>query len=113
MAGINLLDTMVACGVNRIVFSSSCAVYGEPETSPITEDLPKRPTNPYGETKLAFESVLHWYGVSYGLRYASFRYFNAAGATARCGEHHSPETHLIPNVLNCALGTHSARRNVR
>lgn len=104
VAGINLLDTMVACGVNRIVFSSSCAVYGEPETSPIKEDLPKRPTNPYGETKLAFENILHWYGVAHGLRYASLRYFNAAGATARCGEHHSPETHLIPNVLNCALG---------
>ena len=104
LAGINLLDTMLASGVNRIVFSSSCAVYGEPETSPITEDLPKRPTNPYGETKLAFENVLHWYEVAHGLRYASLRYFNAAGATARCGEHHSPETHLIPNVLNCALG---------
>lgn len=104
VAGINLLDAMLACRVNRIVFSSSCAVYGEPETSPITEDLPKRPTSPYGETKLAFENVLHWYGVAHGLRYASLRYFNAAGATARCGEHHSPETHLIPNVLNCAFG---------
>lgn len=104
VAGINLLDTMLACGVNRIVFSSSCAVYGEPEISPITEDLPKRPTSPYGETKLAFENALRWYGVAYGLRYASLRYFNAAGATARCGESHSPETHLIPNVLNCALG---------
>ena len=104
VAGINLLDSMLACGVNRIVFSSSCAVYGEPETSPITEVLPKRPTSPYGESKLAFENVLHWYGVAHGLRYSSLRYFNAAGATARCGEHHSPETHLIPNVLNCALG---------
>jgi UDP-glucose 4-epimerase len=104
VAGINLLDTMLACGVSQIVFSSSCAVYGEPERSPITEDLPKRPTNPYGETKLAFENVLHWYDVAHRLRYASLRYFNAAGATASCGEHHSPETHLIPNILNCALG---------
>lgn len=104
VAGINLVDTMLACGVTRIVFSSSCAVYGEPESSPITEDLPKRPTSPYGETKLAFENVLHWYGVAHGLRYASLRYFNAAGATARLGEHHSPETHLIPSILNCALG---------
>jgi UDP-glucose 4-epimerase len=103
-AGINLLDAMIACGVHRIVFSSSCAVYGEPQTSPITEDLATRPTNPYGEAKLAFEKVLHWYEVAHGLRYASLRYFNAAGATARFGEHHFPESHLIPNVLNCAMG---------
>jgi UDP-glucose 4-epimerase len=103
-AGIGLLDAMLACGVNRIVFSSSCAVYGEPATSPITEEFPTRPTNPYGETKLAFEKVLHWYEVAHGLRYASLRYFNAAGATAGLGEYHSPETHLIPNVLSCALG---------
>ena len=104
LAGIALLDAMIACGVYRIVFSSSCAVYGEPDTSPITEECPTRPTNPYGETKLAFEKVLHWYGVAHRLRYASLRYFNAAGATAALGEHHSPETHLIPNVLSCALG---------
>jgi UDP-glucose 4-epimerase len=103
-AGTELLDAMVGCGVNRIVFSSSCAVYGEPDTLPITEELPTRPTNPYGETKLAFEKLLHWYEVAHGLRYASLRYFNAAGATAGLGEDHSPESHLIPNVLSCALG---------
>jgi len=104
LAGTDLLDAMLSCGVKRIVFSSSCAVYGEPVTLPITEDLPTRPTNTYGETKLAFERILHWYEVAHGLRYASLRYFNAAGATARLGEDHSPETHLIPNVLICALG---------
>ncbi|MEK6301599.1 MAG: UDP-glucose 4-epimerase GalE [Acidobacteriota bacterium] len=104
LAGTDLLDAMLSCGVNRIVFSSSCAVYGEPGTLPITEDSPTGPTNPYGETKLAFERILYWYGVAHGLRYASLRYFNAAGATAGLGEDHSPETHLIPNVLSCALG---------
>ena len=104
LAGTELLDAMVGCGVNRIVFSSSCAVYGEPDTLPITETLPTRPTNPYGETKLAFEKLLHWYEVAHGLRYASLRYFNAAGATVGLGEDHSPESHLIPNVLSCALG---------
>jgi UDP-glucose 4-epimerase len=102
--GIGLLDAMLAAGVDRIVFSSTAAVYGEPETSPITEDATGRPTNPYGESKLAFEKVLHWYSAAYGLRYASLRYFNAAGATARLGEDHAPETHLIPIVLGCALG---------
>jgi UDP-glucose 4-epimerase len=102
--GIELLDAMLACGVNRIVFSSTAAVYGEPETTPIKEDSPQRPTNPYGESKLAFEKVLHWYDVAYGIKYASLRYFNAAGATAKLGEHHEPETHLIPIVLGCALG---------
>jgi UDP-glucose 4-epimerase len=103
-AGINLLDAMLDCGAKRIVFSSTCAVYGEPETSPISEDAPQRPTNPYGESKLAFEKILHWYEAAHGLRYASLRYFNAAGATARLGEHHFPETHLIPIALGCALG---------
>lgn len=104
VAGIELLDAMLACGVRRIVFSSTAAVYGEPETTPITEDSAQRPTNPYGESKLAFEKVLAWYDVAYGVKYASLRYFNAAGATARLGEHHDPETHLIPIVLACALG---------
>lgn len=105
--GIELLDAMLACGVNRIVFSSTAAVYGEPETTPIKEDSMLRPTNPYGESKLAFEKALHWYDVAYGIKYASLRYFNAAGATARLGEHHEPETHLIPIVLGCALGQRS------
>jgi UDP-glucose 4-epimerase len=104
VAGIELLDAMLACGVTRIVFSSTAAVYGEPETTPIKEDSAQRPTNPYGESKLAFEKVLHWYDVAYGMKHASLRYFNAAGATAKLGEHHDPETHLIPIVLSCALG---------
>src|SRR3954452_18280479 len=103
-AGITLLDVMFACDVKRIVFSSTCAVYGEPESSPITEDSRQRPTNPYGESKLAFEKLLHWYEMAHGIRYASLRYFNAAGATIDFGEDHSPETHLIPIVLGCALG---------
>ena len=103
-AGINLLDAMVECGANRIVFSSTCAVYGEPESSPISENAPHRPSNTYGESKLAFERMLHWYEAAHGLRYASLRYFNAAGATELLGEHHSPETHLIPILLSCALG---------
>jgi UDP-glucose 4-epimerase len=103
-AGITLLDAMVECDVKRIVFSSSCAVYGEPAASPITEDLPQRPANPYGESKLAFEKILRWYEAAHGISYASLRYFNAAGATADFGEDHSPETHIIPIVLGCALG---------
>ncbi|HKP88271.1 MAG TPA: UDP-glucose 4-epimerase GalE [Blastocatellia bacterium] len=103
-AGITLLDAMVECGAKRIVYSSTCAVYGEPESSPIPEDAPQRPSNPYGESKLAFEKMLRWYEAAHGLKYTSLRYFNAAGATDRLGEHHSPETHLIPIVLGCALG---------
>ena len=102
--GLALLDAMVAAGVERLVFSSTAAVYGEPTTTPITEDSPTVPTNTYGETKLAFERALAWYGRAYGLRHASLRYFNAAGATARNGEQHDPETHLIPNVLAVARG---------
>jgi UDP-glucose 4-epimerase len=104
-AGITLLDAMVECEVKRIVFSSTCAVYGEPDASPISEDSKLRPANPYGESKLAFEKILHWYELAHGIRYASLRYFNAAGATVDYGEHHLPETHLIPIVLGCALGT--------
>jgi len=103
-AGLNLLDAMRDCGVGKFVFSSTAATYGEPEKQPITETDPTDPTNPYGETKLAFERVLHWYEGAYGLRYASLRYFNAAGATERCGEWHDPETHLIPLVLQVAAG---------
>ena len=104
IAGLALLDAMRDAGVNRIVFSSTAAVYGEPSRQPIQEtDLPA-PTNTYGETKLSFERALHWYSIAYGLRYASLRYFNAAGATPRCGESHDPETHLIPMVLQVAAG---------
>jgi len=104
VAGLALLDAMRACGVPRLVFSSTAAVYGEPAKQPIEESDPTAPTNPYGDTKLAFERALDWYEGAYGLRYASLRYFNAAGATARNGEVHSPETHLIPLVLQAAAG---------
>jgi UDP-glucose 4-epimerase len=102
--GLALLDAVVAAGVRRFVFSSSAAVYGEPAASPITEDFPNTPTNTYGETKLAFEKALSWYSRAHGIAYASLRYFNAAGATARNGEQHVPETHLIPLVLAAAYG---------
>lgn len=102
--GVNLLDAMIATGVNRLVFSSTCAIFGPPERIPIDETLPKRPINPYGESKLAFEQVLRWYGEIHGLRYVSLRYFNAAGASENFGEQHRIETHLIPNVLKVALG---------
>ena len=87
-----------------MVFSSTAAVYGEPEKQPIEEIDPTNPTNPYGETKLSFERAMHWYDRAYGLRYASLRYFNAAGASEKCGELHDPETHLIPIALQTAAG---------
>ncbi len=102
--GLTLLDTMLAHGVKKFVFSSTAAVYGEPDSSPITEDFSLAPTNPYGESKLAFEKVLKWYAKAYGLMYAALRYFNAAGATETVGEDHHPETHLIPLVLQAARG---------
>jgi UDP-glucose 4-epimerase len=101
-AGLILLDAMRETGVQKMVFSSTAAVYGEPQKQPIEENDQTNPTNPYGESKLAFERALHWYDRAYGLRYASLRYFNAAGATARHGEDHDPETHLIPLVLKAA-----------
>ncbi|MEW6130869.1 MAG: UDP-glucose 4-epimerase GalE [Acidobacteriota bacterium] len=103
--GLALLDAMVECCVKKIVFSSTAATYGEPQKQPIEETDPTAPTNPYGESKLAFEKALHWYEKAYGIRYASLRYFNAAGATEHCGEHHDPETHLIPIILQAAQGT--------
>jgi len=104
VAGLVLLDAMRECGISRIVFSSTAAVYGEPETQPISESAPTNPTNPYGETKLTFEHAMHWYERAYGLRYASLRYFNAAGATEKCGEDHDPESHIIPITLQAAAG---------
>jgi UDP-glucose 4-epimerase len=104
VAGLVLLDAMRECGITRIVFSSTAATYGEPEEQPIRETTPTNPTNTYGETKLAFEKAMHWYERAHGLRYASLRYFNAAGATERCGEDHDPETHLIPITLQAAAG---------
>ena len=104
VAGLVLLDCVLACGVKKIVFSSTAAVYGEPEKQPISESDPTNPTNTYGETKLAFERAMHWYEQAYGLKYGSLRYFNAAGATEKCGEDHDPETHLIPITLQAAAG---------
>jgi UDP-glucose 4-epimerase len=102
--GVALLDAARATGVERVVFSSTAAVYGVPESTPIPEDAPLSPINPYGESKRAFEGALAWYGRAYGLRSVSLRYFNVAGATEILGEDHDPETHLIPNVLRAAEG---------
>ena len=102
--GLNLLDAMVATGVRRIVFSSTCAIFGLPAQLPIEETTPTSPINPYGESKLGFEKILHWYDRIHGLKFVSLRYFNAAGATENFGEDHRQETHLIPNVLKVALG---------
>jgi UDP-glucose 4-epimerase len=107
VSGLVLLEAMLACDVKRLVFSSTAAVYGEPEAQPIEESAPTTPTNPYGETKLAFEHALRWYDGAYELRYASLRYFNAAGATEKCGEDHDPETHIIPITLQAAAGKRS------
>jgi len=103
VGGINLLDTMLKHNVHKLIFSSSAAIYGEPQATPIEEKHPKIPLNSYGETKLMFERILEWYGKAYGLKHVSLRYFNAAGATNLLGEDHHPETHLIPNVLKAAL----------
>ena len=103
--GIALLEAARAAGVDRIVFSSTAAVYGVPDTTPIPEGAPLRPINPYGESKRTFEGALAWYGRAYGLRSVTLRYFNVAGATETLGEVHDPETHLIPTVLAAVLGT--------
>jgi UDP-glucose 4-epimerase len=97
--GINLLEAMRLEGVNRLVISSTAAVYGVPETVPIPEDAPLRPINTYGETKRTLETAAGWYASAHGLRPVALRYFNVAGASSRNGEHHDPEPHLIPNVL--------------
>jgi len=102
--GLNLLDAMLTTGVQRIIFSSTCALFGPPDRVPIDETAPPRPANPYGESKLAFEKILRWYDQVHGLKFVCLRYFNAAGATEDLGEDHRPETHLIPNVLKVALG---------
>jgi len=104
VGGLNLLDAMIATGVKRIVFSSTAAVYGEPEHIPITEDARHLPVNSYGESKLAFEKILQWYHQAYDLKYVTLRYFNACGATERFGEYHVPETHIIPILFEVALG---------
>ena len=104
VATLTLLEAMLATGHNRLVFSSTAACYGEPESTPILEDAKLAPTNPYGESKLLVEQMLRWMNVSHGLRYASLRYFNVAGAIEGYGEAHEPESHLIPLILDVALG---------
>jgi UDP-arabinose 4-epimerase len=101
-----LLDTLLDAGVYKVVFSSSCAIYGIPRELPIVEDHPQNPINPYGASKLFVEAVLNWYAQAYGLRYTNLRYFNAAGADpeGELGEDHTPETHLIPLVIAAAQG---------
>ena len=102
--GLNLLNVMIDNDVKYIIFSSTCAIFGQPEKTTITEDLPKNPINPYGLAKLMFEKTLEWYDAAYGLKSICLRYFNAAGADFGIGEDHDPETHLIPLVLEVALG---------
>jgi UDP-glucose 4-epimerase len=97
--GIALLEAMRMAGVDRLVISSTAAVYGEPEEVPIPEDAPLRPINTYGETKRTLETAAGWYASAHGLRPVALRYFNVAGASERNGEHHDPEPHLIPNLL--------------
>ncbi len=101
---LTLLDAMRVTGHDRIVFSSTAACYGEPERTPITEDARLAPTNPYGASKLLSEQMMRWMGVAHGLRFAALRYFNVAGAIAGYGENHEPESHLIPLILDVALG---------
>ncbi len=107
---LSLLEAMLAKGINRLVFSSTAAVYGEPESAPIPEDAPLRPTNAYGESKLLVEQMLGWMNRVHGFRYASLRYFNVAGAIEGRGEAHEPESHLIPLILDVALGK---RKNIK
>jgi UDP-glucose 4-epimerase len=102
--GIAFLGALVKAGVLRFVLSSTCATYGEPEQVPIPETCRQWPKNPYGWSKLILERVLASYDGAYGLKFVALRYFNAAGATPRCGEYHEPESHLIPNVLAAAIG---------
>ena len=110
--GFNLLDSMMELGINKIIFSSSAAVYGNPDKVPIKEEDKLKPTSPYGETKLIFEKFLSWCDAAYGIRSISLRYFNAAGADIEndLGEDHDPETHLIPLILKTALGQ---RKNIQ
>jgi UDP-glucose 4-epimerase len=103
-ASLTLLEAMLATGHDRLVFSSTAACYGEPESTPILEDAKLQPTNPYGESKLLVEQMLRWMNLCHGLKYASLRYFNVAGAIKDYGEAHEPESHLIPLILDVALG---------
>ena len=102
--GINLLDVMMEHDCKKMIFSSSASVFGEPRYTPIDEDHPQLPINPYGETKLAFEKILYWYHKAYSLQVNSFRYFNASGASEKLGEAHKHESHLIPLAIQAATG---------
>lgn len=102
--GVSLMGALLKAGVRRVVFSSTCATYGEPQEVPISETHPQKPTNPYGWSKLSMEGILAGYDRTAGVRYIALRYFNAAGATEQLGEQHEPETHLIPNVILAAEG---------
>jgi UDP-glucose 4-epimerase len=104
IGGLNLVEAMLETGVRRIVFSSSCATYGQPERLPIVEETPQNPTNPYGHSKLVLEQILKWHAARKGFAPCFLRYFNACGAVGDLGEDHEPETHLIPNLLRVALG---------
>lgn len=110
VATLGLIDAMRSAGVPRMVFSSTAAVYGEPETDTITEDAPTRPTNPYGASKLAIDHMLSAEAAAHGMAAVSLRYFNVAGASGRLRERHDPETHLIPNLLNVAAGEAGAAK---
>jgi UDP-glucose 4-epimerase len=101
--GIAMMSTLLHVGVRRVVFSSTAATYGDAQHNPISENEPQWPVNPYGWSKLFMEQLLHSFDVAYGLKFVALRYFNAAGATEKCGEHHEPEAHLIPNVLLAAV----------
>ena len=102
--GLNLLNAMIENGVNRLVFSSTCATFGTPDRGAIDEDTAQNPINPYGESKLMFERILRWFDQIHALTFVALRYFNVAGASEKYGEHHRTETHLIPRVLQVALG---------
>lgn len=106
--GIALIGGLMEAGIHRVVFSSTCATYGEPRQVPISEQHPQQPSNPYGWSKLLMERVLESYDRAYGMKFVGLRYFNAAGATDQLGEHHDPESHLIPNVLMAAQGLRPA-----
>ncbi len=107
---LGLLEAMHEAGIRRIVFSSTCATYGDPDSVPIPESAAQRPVNPYGESKLMIERALHWYGEAHGFAHVALRYFNAAGSDpeGEIGEAHDPETHLIPLILDAALGRRAA-----
>ena len=104
VGGVNLAEAMIRADVKKIVFSSTCATYGQPDTVPITEDESQKPANPYGESKLMFETILKWHQELHGIQPVFLRYFNACGATERFGEDHLPESHLIPIILQVAQG---------